>query len=113
MLSQMFSVDPFNVMTGYKSKTTFWSDFSIAERFGTKGIQDTYNVSVNSYKDNIEYMAELVLTLNHKIWTTYENPQLKEISSLYNELWQKAVDLVFEVFSEDKEALAYYFKVTD
>lgn len=26
----------------YEYKTTFWNDFSIAERFGAKAINDTY-----------------------------------------------------------------------
>lgn len=30
----MFSQDPYNQELGYKALTTFWLDFSLAERFG-------------------------------------------------------------------------------
>ena len=30
-------------ITGYKPQTTFWQDFSIADRFGATAVQDTFN----------------------------------------------------------------------
>lgn len=29
-------------LLGYECQTTFWEDFSIAERFGVEAIRDTY-----------------------------------------------------------------------
>ena len=31
---------------GYTPKTTFWMDFSIADKFGAKAVRDTYNRAV-------------------------------------------------------------------
>lgn len=36
------SVDGAMLENGYQPKTTFWMDFSIADRFGTEAIVDTY-----------------------------------------------------------------------
>ena len=35
---------------GNEVKTTFWEDFSIAERFGLSAIQDTFNRAVKEWK---------------------------------------------------------------
>jgi len=35
---------------GYEVKTTFWEDFSIAERFGLSAIQDTFNRAFKEWK---------------------------------------------------------------
>ena len=53
-------------------KTTFWMDFSIADRFGKSAVKDTYKTAFESWKDNYKYLTELVMVLNHKIWEHYE-----------------------------------------
>ena len=35
---------------GNEVKTTFWEDFSIAERFGVSAIQDTFNRAFKEWK---------------------------------------------------------------
>ena len=35
---------------GTEVKTTFWEDFSIAERFGLSAIQDTFNRAFKEWK---------------------------------------------------------------
>ena len=67
--------NPIFEMIGYEPKTTFWSDFSIADMFGTEGVQDTYNRAKESWQDNIEFMTEFAMVLNHKSW----QPLLKTI----------------------------------
>ena len=52
--------------TGYDTKTTFWDDFSIADRFGNDEIQDTFNRAFNEWKSNAVFVTELALVLNHK-----------------------------------------------
>ena len=49
---------------GYEVKTTFWEDFSIAERFGLSAIQDTFNRAFKEWKEDYEFLTELVLVLN-------------------------------------------------
>ena len=38
-------------------KTTFWQDFSIADRFGSKAIKDTYKRAFDGWKNNTEYVT--------------------------------------------------------
>ena len=33
--------NPVFEMNGYEAKTTFWTDFSIADMFGVEGVKDT------------------------------------------------------------------------
>ena len=80
-----WNIEAFN---GYKPITSFWTDFSIADRFGVKGIKETFNNIFEEWKDNYKYLTELVLVLNHKIWQWYEKNE--QLAKLYNELWQKA-----------------------
>lgn len=94
---------------GYECKTTFWEDFSIADRFGVDAIKDTYNRSFDSWKDNVVYITELALVLNHKIWYWYEKND--ELSRLYNDLWIELNDWCLDnLKGKDAE---YYYKVTD
>ena len=57
---------------GYELQTTFWEDFSIADRFGLSAIQDTFKRAFEEWKNNYKYLTELILVLNHKIWQYYE-----------------------------------------
>ena len=40
-------------MTGYKPRTTFYEDFSIADHFGGPAIRDTYCRAFNAWQNNI------------------------------------------------------------
>ena len=40
----------FMLENGYELQTTFWNDFSIADRFGLSAIQDTSTVLLRSGK---------------------------------------------------------------
>lgn len=76
-------------MTGYKPKTTFYQDFSIADMFGADAIKDTYKRAFNEWKNNIQYLTELVMVLNWKIWEYYD-PYNKTYVELYDSLWEQA-----------------------
>ncbi len=94
---------------GYKPMTTFWQDFSIAERFGVPAIKDTFERAFKEWKSNIKYLTELVLVLNHKSWYFYQKSQA--LSELYSSLWDKADVWCNENLSgEDAQ---YYYSVTD
>lgn len=71
---------------GYK--TTFYQDFSIADRFGHDAIKDTYNRAFTEWKGNYKYLTELVIVLNHKMWDWFGR-NLKT-SRLYEDLFKKA-----------------------
>lgn len=99
----------FMTEAGYESKTTFWSDFSIADQFGLTAIQDTFNRAFKEWKEDYKFLTELILVLNHKIWQYYEIKP--EIAALYNSLWEQADRYALENLKGDE--LNYYYEVTD
>jgi hypothetical protein len=101
------NIDP--MCFGYEQKTTFWIDFSIADKFGVNAIRDTYCRAFNEWKHNHIYLTELVMVLNHKIWQWYE--QNEAIATVYNALWEEA-DIWAQENLKDEE-LEYYYTVTD
>ena len=64
---------------GYELQTTFWEDFSIADRFGLAAVLDTFNRAFREWKGDYKFLTELTLVLNHKIWQYYENLSLIHI----------------------------------
>lgn len=95
--------------TGYKPKTTFYTDFSIAEKFGVKGIRDTFNQVFAEWKGNYEYMTELALALNWKCWRWYEVNGL--LCAVYKELFERTDEWC--VNNLQGEQLDYYYQTTD
>lgn len=43
-------------MFDYQFKTTFWTDFSIADVFGVSAIKDTFNRAFEEWRDNYIYI---------------------------------------------------------
>lgn len=68
-------------LTGYKPKTTFYDDFSIADHLGEGAIKDTYKRASEKWRGNAEYLTELVMVLNWKTFEHYEkgNEKLAEL----------------------------------
>ena len=97
--------------TDYRSITTFWDDYSIAERFGVAAVKDTFKRSFREWKDNYKYLTELVMVLNHKLsqWS-YKNPD-SLIYKAYEECFYKARD--YAVTHLHGNELSYYLRVTD
>lgn len=95
--------------TGYKPVTTFYLDFSIADRFGLDAIQDTYNRAFNEWKSNTEFITELVMVLNWKCWRWYQVND--DYSKLYSELYYKLDEWCMDNLKD--EALDYYIQTTD
>ena len=94
---------------GYETKTTFWMDFSIADRFGINAIQDTFNRAFQEWKNNYIYLTELVMVLNWKIWDWYEKDE--NISRVYNNLWEIANE--YAVNNLSGEELSYFYNTID
>lgn len=95
--------------TGYKPITTFYQDFSIADRFGVHAIKDTYNRVFKEWKNDYKYLTELVMVLNWKIYEHYENNN--QYAKLYDELFRKAEQFAIDNL-KDEEA-NYYYEITD
>lgn len=80
-------------LTGYKPITTFYTDFSIADKFGVEAIKDTYNRSFAPWQHDHNYITELSLVLNWKIWRWYEVND--EYAKLYDRLWKQSMSGVW------------------
>ena len=93
----------------YEFKTTFWQDFTIADKFGIDAIKDTYNRAFNEWKDNCIYLTELVLVLNWKIWDWYEKDT--NIARTYNDLWEKTQNYGYDNLKGDE--LSYFIRTLD
>jgi len=94
---------------GYEMKTTFWMDFTIADAFGIEAIKETYEMAFSSWKNNFEYVTELALVTNWKIFTHYEKDDEK--AKLYDKLWRQTDEWCMTKL-KGKE-LQYYLKWTD
>lgn len=98
---------------GYKLTTTFWNDFTIADKFGVAAIKDTFNRAFKEWKTDYVYLTELVIVLNHKIWEWYSRPEpfAQEYSRLYNDLWEKADEYACDNLRG--EEASFFYEVTD
>ena len=97
-------------ITGYKPITTFYEDFSIADKFGYNAVRDTCKRGYKTaealgYKE----LTEFVMVLNWKVWEHYKsNPVLAEV---YQDLWEEMNWLVQETL--EGEELQYYYRTID
>lgn len=91
-------------------KTTFRQDFTIADRYGISAIKDTFKRAFAEWKSNVEYVTELCIVLNWKIWEHYDKGN-EEVARVYNDLWEK-VDGWCQENLKGKD-LEYFYKITD
>lgn len=94
----------------YQMKTTFWNDFTIADKFGNEAIKDTYKRAFNEWKTDYIYLTELVMVLNWKCWEWYDNGNM-ERSQLYEKLFYKADNYALKHLKKDE--LKYFLNTTD
>ena len=95
-------------MTGYKPITTFYEDFSIADKFGINAIKDTYKRAFNEWKSDYKYLTELVMVLNWKSWEHESNVQF---CRLYSDLFYELQDYAYNNLKG--EELNYFIITTD
>ena len=115
-------------MGNYERKYTFYSDFGIAEfcevyKADAGAVKDTYNRVEESWGSNIEAITEVVMVLNHKIWSFYDGVDSsflgcseewrQHFMKVYQELYERCVAFIEKTFANDSEALSYYYEVTD
>ena len=96
-------------MTGYKPLTTFWSDFSTAEKFGIEAVKGTFKRAFKEWKGDYKFLTELVMVLNHKIWQWYEKND--ELARVYVALWEEADNYGCENLKG--EELDYFYETLD
>lgn len=96
---------------GYTPMTTFWDDFSIAEKFGQSAIADTAKRAFNEWKHDYVYLTELIMVLNHKSWEyAINNP---ELSSFYSDLYEIYDNKAYNEIKDNLEASKYYYRTLD
>jgi hypothetical protein len=95
--------------TGYKPITTFYTDFSMADKFGLDAIKDTYKRAFNEWKSNYKYITELCMVMNWKCWAWYRRDIKK--SELYGNLYYELDDWCRNNLKG--EELDYYYQTTD
>ena len=66
---------------GYDPMTTFWEDFSIADKYGIAGVKDTYKRAFSEWKDDYKFFTELTLVLfvHRKIRESYGRTLLQQV----------------------------------
>lgn len=96
-------------MTGYKPLTTFYTDFSIADKYGVEAVKDTFDRAFEEWHKNYKYLTELVMVLNWKIWEHYQNNE--KLAKVYNDLWEQADNYAYENLKG--EELDYFYNITD
>jgi len=109
-----------NLREDYKRKTTYTSDFSIAEWCvsveGMSAIASTLRNALTNWRDNIEFFAEIIIVLNMKAWEHAARGN-KEYSKMYSELYLNAKCLYFDWFDGSHEdhskAVEYYYQYVD
>ena len=97
-------------ITGYKPKTTFYEDFSIADRFGAAAVKDTFRRCMAEWKRNCEYLTELVMAMSWKVNEHYCSGNMS-LAELYQDLYEKA-----DTYAKDNltgDDLKYYYLTTD
>lgn len=96
-------------MTGYKPITTFWQDFSIADKFGKEAVQKTFGRCFDEWKNDYKYLTELVMVLNWKLWEHHDSRD--DLEDIYFDLWEQADDYACENLKD--EELVYFIRTTD
>lgn len=96
-------------LTGYKPKTTFYVDLSLADYFGLDAIQNTFDHVMQEWQNDYVYLTEFVMALNWKIWEHYESNEA--YAKLYNRLWEAASEYAMTTLKGDE--LDYYLRTTD
>lgn len=109
-----------NLRKDYKRKTTYTSDFSIAEWCvgveGMESIADTLRNALVYWHDSIEFFAEIIIVLNLKSWEHGARGNYN-YSQMYGELYIAAKCLYFDWFDEShkdhNKAMKYYYDYVD
>lgn len=112
-------------MGAFRPQYTFYSDFSIADWYGESSVRDTYKNVINSWGGDYKALTEIVMVLNHKAWAfdcrvdshylgarCTEEVRLRYIK-VYTELYNKADAEFRKRYKDNKDAMRYYYEVTD
>lgn len=91
-------------------ETTFWNVFTIADKFWTSAVKDTFQRAFDEWKSNYKYLTELVMVLNWKLREHYDKWN-KILAKVYNDIWQMADSYAYENLKD--EELKYFIRNID
>ena len=94
----------------YDFQTTFWTDFSIADMFGTDAVKDTYKRAFEEWKNDYKYLTELVMVLNWKIWEHWDKGRT-ELAEVYDQYWRECYD--YGLNNHKGDELTYFWRTLD
>ena len=99
----------FNSMSlcGYVQRTTFWDDFTSADKKGVGGIEDIFRQAFESRGNDVVFLTELTLVTNWKRLQMERNRRSLE-SSTYCRCWERVFDYCEEHFKNG--ALLYFIE---
>ena len=97
----------------YEYKTNFMYDFAAIDEKGEVAIRALAQKLFDTYKDNIVYLTELIMVINHRSWYWYNiDDELCDIyTRLYYDFDEKAINYLEEQGNE--ENLSYFFRTLD
>lgn len=109
-----------NLREDYERKTTYTSDFSIAEWCvpieGMSAIASTMRNALQNWRDSIEFFAEIIIVLNLKSWE-HAARKNNQYAQMYSDLYYMVRDLYFDWFDSDNKqhdkAMEYYYDYVD
>ena len=96
---------------GYQMQYTWWMDYSIADKFGLKAVQDTYTRSFKEWHTNRVAMQEMTAVLNWRGWLHYNKDNNSELAKLYFKLWEECYQKCLDYFKGDE--LSAYWEFLD
>ena len=96
---------------------TFCSDFATADWFGEKSVRDTYSRVKKNWGNDYKTATEIVVALNLLAWVydglSSEYEGCVSRSMMYSQMYHEAVDWFHEKYKDDREALEWFFEMTD
>lgn len=104
----------------YEPISTFASDFAIADFFTLREnelqhVKDTFDTAFEEWKNDTKMFTELTIVMNWLCWFHYyaqhQTAMTQELSQLYADYYYKCKDYAYDNW--DKEAIDYFFKITD
>lgn|SRR5574344_1144866 len=109
-----------NLRDDYERKTTYTSDFSIAEWCvpieGMNAVADTLRNALQSCRDDIKFFAEIIIVLNMKSWE-HAARKNSNYCKIYSDLYYMVRDLYLDWFDKDNKqhdkAMDYYYNYVD
>lgn len=102
-------IPPFESV-GYKAQTDFWNQITLAAMGLHKmSLEDMLEKMFEMYKDDKIAGTELAITLNWKIWQTYDSCESE--ARKYDAAWKKLDLYIMDNWKGDK--IKYYVQTVD